>query len=237
MAYYPAMLDLRNRAVLFIGGGWETALKVRGLLEAGAQVTLVSPHAHPELEPLLEAGRIVWHRRAYQPADLEGVWLVMSHPVDKAENAAVYAAAEAQGKLCNCVDDPERCNFILPSVLRRGDLIVSFSTSGTAPALGVRLKQRLAAELGEEYTVFLKILRELRFGITAGFSDFETRKNLWYTLVDSDALEWLRQENPVAAKAELETIIAARGEACRTTRCAGCVGKICQAGDSVLAHA
>lgn len=227
--YYPAMLHLENRRVLFIGGGWETELKVRGLLDAGARITVLSRHEHPGLDDLAREGRIVWHRRAFQPGDTAGFWLVMSHPVDKADNAAVYAEAEANGILCNCVDDPERCSFILPSVLRRGDLVISVSTSGTAPALGVRIKQKFAQEFGPEYTAFLKLLRELRPGITAGFSDFETRKHLWYALIDSGALESMRQDQPEAARAELERVIAVRRAACRLERCAGCVTRACPA--------
>jgi precorrin-2 dehydrogenase / sirohydrochlorin ferrochelatase len=229
VTYYPAMLHLENRRVLFIGGGWETELKVRGLLDAGAVITVLSQHEHAGLEELVRDGRIVWHRRAFQAGDTAGFWLVMSHPVDKADNAVVYAEAEANGILCNCVDDPERCSFILPSVLRRGDLVISVSTSGTAPALGVRIKQKFAQEFGPEYAEFLRLLRELRPGITGGFSEFETRKHLWYAMMDSGALELMRQNQPDAARTELERVIADRRAACRIERCVGCANKACAA--------
>ncbi len=226
MAYYPAMLNLNGRAVLFIGGGWETAIKVRGLLEVGARVTLYSEHTHPELEGL--AG-ITWHRRAYQPGDMAGFWLVMSHPVDKAFNHAVFDEAEACGILCNCVDDPERCHFILPSVVRRGDLVIGVSTSGTAPALGVRIKQRLAATYGPEYAAFLDVLRELRPGITAGFANFETRKHLWYKLVDSEALTLVSAEQTQAAREVLTGLLKARRAQCQMQPCQGCELERCRA--------
>jgi precorrin-2 dehydrogenase / sirohydrochlorin ferrochelatase len=218
------MLNLQARKVLFIGGGWETEIKIRGLLEAGAKITLLSTGHHPDLEPLEDTGLIVWHRRAYQPSDLEGVWLVMSHPVDKLENHAVFADADARGILCNCVDDPDRCSLILPSVLRRGDLVISISTSGTAPALGVRIKQRLAQMYGSDYEDFLTLLRELRPGITHGFGSFETRKKLWYSLIDSDALEQFQSGNAASARHTVETGIESRRQACRLERCADCTG-------------
>jgi precorrin-2 dehydrogenase / sirohydrochlorin ferrochelatase len=222
--YYPVMLNLHNRQVLFIGGGWETEIKIRGLLEAGAKITLLSTGHHPDLEPLEASGQIVWHRRAYTSNDLAGVWLVMSHPVNKLENHAVFADAEARGILCNCVDDPERCSLILPSVVRRGDLVISVSTSGTAPALGVRIKQRLAQLYGPEYTDFLALLRDLRPGITHGFGSFETRKKLWYALIDSGALEQFQAGDATVARSTLETMIESRREACRLERCADCTG-------------
>jgi precorrin-2 dehydrogenase / sirohydrochlorin ferrochelatase len=224
LGYYPVMLNLQGRHVLFIGGGWETEIKIRGLLEAGAKITLLSTGSHPELEPLEHSGRIVWHRREYHASDLDGIWLVMSHPVDKLENHEVFADAEARGILCNSVDDPDRCSFILPSVLRRGDLVIGVSTSGTAPALGVRIKQRLAQEFGPEYTDFLALLRELRPGITHGFGSFETRKKLWYALIDSGALEQFQNGNSDLARDTLETMIGARRTACRLERCKDCTG-------------
>ena len=222
VGYYPVMLNLQGRHVLFIGGGWETEIKIRGLLEAGAKITLLSTGSHPELEPLEHSGRIVWHRREYTSSDLDGIWLVMSHPVDKLENHTVFADAEARGSLCNSVDDPERCSFILPSVLRRGDLVIGVSTSGTAPALGVRIKQRLAQEFGPEYTDFLALLRELRPGITHGFGSFETRKKLWYALIDSGALEQFQNGDAGLARDTLETMIESRRTACRLERCGDC---------------
>jgi precorrin-2 dehydrogenase / sirohydrochlorin ferrochelatase len=220
--YYPVMLNLQARNVLFIGGGWETEIKIRGLLEAGAKITLLSTGDHPDLEPLEDTGEIIWHRREYVATDLDGVWLVMSHPVNKLENHVVFEDAEARGILCNCVDDPERCSLILPSVLRRGDLVISVSTSGTAPALGVRIKQRLAQMYGPEYTDFLALLRELRPGITYGFGSFETRKKLWYSLIDSGALEQFQSGDSISARQTLETGIEARRQVCRLERCADC---------------
>jgi precorrin-2 dehydrogenase / sirohydrochlorin ferrochelatase len=232
-SYYPVMLHLEGRRVLFIGGGWETAHKVRGLLEAGAKVTLVSEHPHPELEALAAEGHLLWQRRAYQDGDVAGFWLVMSHPVNKADNAPVFAAAEAHNILCNCVDDPERCSFILPSVLKRGDLSISISTSGVAPALGVRLKQRFAEQIGPEYGDFLVILRQLRPSITNGFGDFDCRKRLWYSLMDGDALELVRQGDLEAARQRLEAGVVAQRASCAiaANRCAGCLGKYCPAVD------
>jgi precorrin-2 dehydrogenase / sirohydrochlorin ferrochelatase len=224
VGYYPVMLNLQARNVLFLGGGWETEIKIRGLLEAGAKITLLSTGSHPNLGPLEDTGEIVWYRRAYQPSDLDGVWLVMSHPVNKLENHAVFADAESRGILCNCVDDPERCSLILPSVLRRGDLVISVSTSGTAPALGVRIKQRLAQMYGPEYTDFLALLRELRPSITHGFGSFETRKKLWYALIDSGALEQFQSGDAASARHTLESGIEARRQACGLERCADCTG-------------
>jgi precorrin-2 dehydrogenase/sirohydrochlorin ferrochelatase len=166
-------------------------------------------------------------RRGFEASDLAGVWLVMSHTKDKADNVAIYAQAEATGILCNSVDDPDHCSFILPSVVRRGDLIIGISTSGTAPALGVRIKQKLNLEYGEEYAEFLAILRSIRSSITAGFASFDLRKKLWYNLMDSSALQLMRDEKPDEARAEIKQLVLAQREACKLEPCQGCTPQNC----------
>ncbi len=188
--FFPVMLDLRGKRVLFVGGGAETAAKVRRLAQAGAQVVLVSPFSHPELEDLVEQGAIVWHHRGFLASDLEGVWLCVAHPAGRWINALVAQAARARRVWLNAVDDPAYCDFILPAVHRQGDLILAVSTSGAAPALGVRIKERLAAEYGPAYAIYLELLRSFRPLVQQAYPhDFEARKAAWYRMVDSAALD------------------------------------------------
>ncbi|PZA07686.1 MULTISPECIES: bifunctional precorrin-2 dehydrogenase/sirohydrochlorin ferrochelatase [unclassified Meiothermus] len=190
MPYYPVLLDLRDKRVLFVGGGWETEAKVKGLLAVGARVTLISPLEHKGLEPLALEGRIHWLRRGYRRGDLAGFSLVISHPSDKSLNARIAQEARERGVWLNAVDDPAHCDFILPAVHRQGELVIAVSTGGAAPALGVRIKQRLAREFGPEYAEYLRLLRSLRAVVQQTYpQDFEARKAAWYRMVDSPALE------------------------------------------------
>ncbi|WP_018466818.1 precorrin-2 dehydrogenase/sirohydrochlorin ferrochelatase family protein [Calidithermus timidus] len=198
------MLDLRDRPVLFVGGGWETETKVRGLLGVGARVTLLSPGEHPGLEPLVQEGRLSWLRRGYQRGDLGGFCLVISHPADQSLNAEVAREARERGIWLNAVDDPAHCDFILPAVHRQGELVIAVSTSGVAPALGVRIKQRLAREYGPEYAEYLRLLRPFRAIVAETFpDDFEARKAAWYRMIDSPALELAARGEVQAARAVL----------------------------------
>ncbi|ETN87558.1 MULTISPECIES: precorrin-2 dehydrogenase/sirohydrochlorin ferrochelatase family protein [Thermus] len=191
--YYPVMLDLRGRPVLFIGGGCETEAKVRSLLEVGAAVTLISPHPHPGLEPLLEDGkgpRFRWLRRGYRRGDLEGFQLCFAHPRERWLHPLIAQEARERGVWLNTVDDPAHCDFILPAVHRQGALIIAVSTSGVAPALGVRIRQELAKKYGPEYKEFLQILHAYRTIVKETFPhDFQARKAAWYRMMDSPALE------------------------------------------------
>jgi siroheme synthase-like protein len=182
---YPIFLDLSGKRCVAIGEGVELARKVKSLAEAGANVVQVSP-------------------QAFKPDDLEGCFLVLT---DQKDNSEVFRLAEQNGVLCNSVDDPENCRFISGSVHRQGDLTIAISTNGWAPALAVRLKERLQREIGLEYDAFLELLRGVRAEITIRIPDFETRRALWYRIVDSDVLKLLRAgERDAAAQAIREMV-------------------------------
>jgi siroheme synthase-like protein len=201
--YYPVLLDLRGRTCVVIGGGTIATGKVEGLLEAGASVTVIAPQLSASLAALAAAGRVRHLARAYQPGDLAEAFLAVGATDDRAANAAVWAEAQARNLLFNAVDDVPHCNFIAPSILRQGDLTVAISTSGKAPALAVRLKEKLAPELGPEYARFLELAGDLREGLAAAVPDFEARKALWYRLVDSDVLALLKSGDEPAARARI----------------------------------
>ena len=167
---YPIFLDLSGKKCLVIGEGREIAAKIDALVEAGAEVK------H------LRAGE-------FQPEDLTGCFLVIAGLED---NSQVFRLAEEQGILCNAADDPENCRFIFGSVHTQGDLTMAISTNGSAPALAVRLKERLQREFGLEYGEFLELLKALRPEIAARIADFGVRRELWYRIVDSEVLELLR---------------------------------------------
>lgn len=183
---YPVVLDLRGRPCLVIGTGPLAEEKVHGLLAAGAAVT---------------------HRESYVESDLNGmvVAIVCGQPPEIAE--AVWREARRRNILINTVDDPPRCGFIAPAVVRRGDLAVAISTNGKAPALAVRLRQRLESELGEEYGRFLSLAGSVRAPLLASRPDFGERRELWYRLVDSDVLDLLRQGDEEAARGRFAEIL------------------------------
>lgn len=183
---YPVFLDLRGRPCLVVGSGPLAEEKVHGLCAAGAVVT---------------------HRQGYEEGDLDGMVLaiVCAQPPDVTET--IWQEALRRNVLINTVDDIPHCGFLAPSVVRRGDLAVAISTNGKAPALAVRLRQRLEGELGEEYGRFLALAGTVRTPLAARRPDFGERRELWYRLVDSDVLDLLRQGDEEAARARFEEIL------------------------------
>lgn len=194
MKPYPIFLvGLARRTCVVIGGGAEAERKTVGLLDCDAAVRLIAGDVTPALGTLAEAGRIAWEPRAYREGDLAGAFLVIVAETDPRIVHAAWGEAQTRGIPINAVDDVEHCSFIAGSVVRRGALTVAISTAGAAPALAVRLRERIERELGPEYAAFLELAEELREPLARHLPDFQTRREAWYRLVDSDVLELLRE--------------------------------------------
>ena len=205
--YYPVYIQLREQPCVVIGGGKIAEGKVEGLLAAQAKVTVISPKITPHLHDLAHEKQITYLARGYEPGDLSGAFMVIS-ATDEAEiNHKVWQEATANRQLVNVADDTPRCNFIAPSILRKGDLTIAISTSGKAPALAVRLKERLQSELGPEYERFLELAGELREPLARHVPDFEMRKALWYELVDSEILDALALGDETTARKIISQIV------------------------------
>lgn len=187
---YPIFLDLTDKKCLVTGAGYEIAAKVRGLVQARADVTYVNPNAEESIQALATAGAIHWERRDFEPRDLAGCFLVIT---DRDENAEIFRMAEEQKALCNSVDDPGNCRFSFGSLHRQGDLTIAVSTNGQAPAVAVRLREKFQREIGPEYAALLAILRVFRPIITASVPEFADRRKLWYRIVDSNVLQLIRR--------------------------------------------
>jgi siroheme synthase-like protein len=198
--YAICLIGLERRRAVVVGGGSVAARKVAGLLEAGAQVTVVSPALAPELKALAEAGRIAVVERAYREGDLAGAFLAIAATDDPAVNQAVWQEAERSGCLLNVVDDPAHSGFIVPAIVRRGDLAITVSTGGASPALARRLRERLEALFGPEYGELVSLLAELRPDLLARFEDGEARLAAVSRLIDSELLDMIKRDGREAAK-------------------------------------
>lgn len=161
-AYYPVYLDLRQRAVVVVGGGQVAERKVLSLLECDALVTVISPQLTSGLESLAVTGRIRVERRSYESGDLAGAFLAIISTDDPAINNRAAQEARAARVLVNTVDDIANCDFIAPAVVRRGDLTVALSTNGKSPAMARWARQELEAVLTPEYGDLLKVLEAVR---------------------------------------------------------------------------
>jgi precorrin-2 dehydrogenase/sirohydrochlorin ferrochelatase len=157
-------------------------------------VTVVSPAASKELKDLADRGEVSLRRREYASEDLQGVFLVIGATDDESLNRRISADAEDLRLLCNIADRPDKCNFILPAVVQRGDLVITVSTSGQSPALAKKLRRDLQAQFGDEYARLLELMGAIRKRLLAEAHAPEEHKPIFERLVHSDILAWIRDD-------------------------------------------
>lgn len=208
MSGYPiTLVNLASVRCLVIGGGEVAARKVVALRAAGARPIVVSPVLSDALQRQVEEGEIDAIQREYQPGDLAGVWLVIAATDNPATNEAVWQEAQSTGCLVNVVDDPDRCNFHVPAIVRRGDLTLSVSTSGNSPALARRIRRSLEQQFDAAYEPYLGLLGELRPLVLEKVARQVDRKVLWETLLDANVLDLLRAGADVEARRHAREIV------------------------------
>ena len=182
---YPVVLVNRGEGAVVVGGGEVAVRKVAGLLEANLEVTVISPRLCPVLEEVAAQGRIAVLRRAYRPDDLAGARLVFACADDPQVNQAVWREAQERGCLVNVADDPARCTFHVPAVVRRGAITIAISTGGASPALAAHLRRQIETAVGPEYGHLATLLAELRPWVQASIPQAARRKRLWPQLIDT----------------------------------------------------
>ncbi|MBN1930369.1 MAG: bifunctional precorrin-2 dehydrogenase/sirohydrochlorin ferrochelatase [Desulfobacterales bacterium] len=192
MKYYPVNLDIENLKCLVVGGGAVGTRKVMTLLDCGASVTVVSPVVSTKLIELADSGAIGLMLRPYQSADLIEMFLIISATNNEKLNCKISADARKLGKLCNIADRPDAGNFILPSIIRRGDLLIAISTSGKSPAFAKKLRKDLEKQFGEEYTEFLQLMGSIRKKLLNKKHAPEIHKHLFEKLLSSDLIHMIR---------------------------------------------
>lgn len=189
---YPVFLDLEGRIAVVVGAGSVALRKVETLLECGASVRVVGERVHGGIRGLAASGALDLACRRFVPSDLDGATLAFAATDDAGANAGVAAAARARGILVNAADEPDSCDFHVPSTVRRGGLCIAVSSGGLCPALAVRAREAAGKAVGPEYGTFLQDVAREREQLKARFPDDPAkRKRMIEDLLDSGALECL----------------------------------------------
>jgi len=181
--YYSIMLDIEEKPCTIIGGGRVAERKALSLLEHGANVTVISPEATEKLQALAADAKIEYVKRAYMPGDLKGSKLVYVATNNLEVSRDCRLEAEAEDIIINVVDVPSLCDFIVPAVVKRGELTISVSTNGCSPMLSRRLREELEEAYGEEYGDYVAILGALRTIAMKELKDIKLREELFRTIV------------------------------------------------------
>jgi precorrin-2 dehydrogenase/sirohydrochlorin ferrochelatase len=207
MRYYPINLDIRNRDCLVVGGGGVGTRKVATLLHCGAKVTAVSPDMSAKLRSLVGSPGLTLKQRSYRSTDLEGMFLVIGATDDETLNRRISRDAEQRGTLCNIADRPEICNFILPAIVHREDLVITVSTSGKSPALAKKLRKSLETRFGEEYGTLLKLMGGIRKKLLNQSHEPEAHKPIFERLINSNLITLIKEGRTAEVNALLFDIL------------------------------
>jgi precorrin-2 dehydrogenase/sirohydrochlorin ferrochelatase len=186
---FPMFLKLSARPCLVVGAGAIAGSKIASLLEAGGHVRVVAPEATPQVRSWAQSNSIEWHQRLFEPADLEGMFLVIAATSSMELHERIFEEAIQRGVLCNIVDVPSLCDFYYPSVVQRGALQIAISTAGQSPALAQRLRKQLEDQFGPGYEEWLAQLGEARDKLYSTKMDPEERKRLLHEAASEEAFE------------------------------------------------
>lgn len=193
MNYFPLMVNIEFKKVVIVGGGHVARQKVEALLPTNAEITVVSPTVTDKLKTYLDEGRAVWKQKLFEPADLDGAALIFAATNDEAVNDAVEEATQ-HWQLLNRADALGRMDFMNPAVVRRGDFVVTVSTTGASPALTRKVKADLEEQYDESYAEYVAFLKEARLLILKNYEG-DAKKAALAQLLEPEILDWIQQKN------------------------------------------
>ena len=197
--YYPVMLDVRGRLAIVVGGDRVAAEKAAALSASGADVSVINPAFCDELLMQAEYKRVTLRRKAYEPGDLEGAFVVVAATKDAQLVEAIWTETQKSGQLVNIVDIPERCSFIMPSILRRDQLTIAVSTEGASPGLAKRIRQNLEEIFPLAYGTYLRLAALARTHLRKNGVSYERRDDFFSDFFTSDVLARLVEGNVAQA--------------------------------------
>jgi len=192
--FYMACLKLTGRRCLVVGAGAVGLEKIEGLLACDASVHVIAKEVDAPVQELADAGDIELTVRPYRRGDLEGHFLAIAATSDTDVNVAVFEEAESRAMLCNVVDVPPLCSFILPAIVRTGPIAIAISTAGASPALAKRMKREIGELFGDQYAELAELLNDARGWAKATLPTYEERKAFFEGIVNGspDPVELLR---------------------------------------------
>ena len=184
---YPTFLNIQSQPCLVLGAGIVGTPKILALVKAGAKVTVIAPQASDQVRALSSMNAIDWHCEEFSNQSLEDYFLVIAATSDAALNRRVSMERRERGGLVNVVDDPEACNFIVPSIARRSSLTVAVSSNGQSPTLAARLRRIIERDvLTEDMGLLVDFLSLKRAQVRVLPWPYREKKSFWSSVVDSD---------------------------------------------------
>jgi precorrin-2 dehydrogenase / sirohydrochlorin ferrochelatase len=194
MKYYPIFLDIKNKNCLVVGGGNVGVRKAVTLDRCKANVTVISDKFSPELDNL-KISSINFTTKEYEQKDVKDMFFVFAATDNANLNQKIKHDAAKLDILCNIADSPDKSDFILPSIVERGDLILAISTSGSSPAMAKKIRQELEHSFGPEYALFLTLMGNIRKELLLSGHAPDEHKQIFNTLINKGILELIKDNS------------------------------------------
>lgn len=205
MKYYPIFLDVTAKPCLVVGGGPVGARKAVLLEKSGADVRVVSDRFSVHFDGL-NTTSIRLEKKKYEKEDVKGMSLVFAATNSFVLNQQIQNDASTLNILCNIADAPSDSDFLLPSVVDRGDLVIAVSTSGASPAMARKIRQDLEQEFGPEYTRLLVLMKNVRKKLLSSGHAPDRHKIMFNTLIERGVLELIEAGDEIKINAVLYDI-------------------------------
>ena len=201
--YYPIFMNLDALPILVVGGGNVAFRKVQTLLYHGALVRIVSPRLVPELRELIDEKTCFWVEKNYSTEDIQEAMLVFSCTEIEEVNAQVSRDAKSYCRPVNVVDDPEKCSFIVPSIMEQGDLKIAVSTGGSSPIVARQVRAELETFYGKEMSEYLTLLKSWRTKAKNNLS-IEKKSIFWNCVTDGEVRKLIKNQRLAEAEGVVE---------------------------------
>lgn len=207
MDFLPVFLNVKNQTCLVVGGGSVAVRKVSLLLQAGADVHVVSPSLNKELLTLLQQDKISHYAQAFEAKYLENCILVIAATDDPAVNCKVSEFSKAKKIPVNVVDNPELCTFIMPAIVDRSPLMIAISSGGQSPVLARLLRARLEALIPHAYTRLASYAAKFRQQVRLHFSHVKNRRLFWEKALQGKFVEMVMAGKDKAAQTYFQQLL------------------------------
>jgi precorrin-2 dehydrogenase/sirohydrochlorin ferrochelatase len=207
MSYYPIFVDLKDQGVLVVGGGEVAERKVKNLLSYSCRIYIISSQLTSQLKELVAGDQVQLIDNEALDTILDEVFMVIAATDDSQLNSRIASKAKERGILVNSVDQPQDCTFIVPSIVKAGDLQIAISTAGKSPALAKKIRGELESTFGPEYASFIELLGLLRGKLLSKGRHPSHNKIVFQRLVDSPLLERIKEGDIQGVRSSLASIL------------------------------
>jgi precorrin-2 dehydrogenase / sirohydrochlorin ferrochelatase len=194
MKYYPIFMDIKNKSCLVVGGGRVGVRKAITLDKCGAKVKVISNRFSSGCNNL-KTTSIDFKTKEYESSDVKGMFFVFAATDNNDLNQKIKNQASKSGILCNIADSPDKSDFILPSIVDRGDLVIAISTSGASPAMAKKIRQDLEQNFGSEYAIFLTLMGRIRKKLLSSGHAPDDHKQIFDTLIKKGILNLIKTDS------------------------------------------